>query len=285
MARRMTPAQARAALRRLQNEQKQAINQYNAAVRKTNRAIDQYNREAKAHNARVRANRQRLRREIARLNRTPTATRTVIQASTVTLHAAYERVDVEFDSGLLGDEAADLVDLAEAEVANSASVANAFAGEAAAADSEDEGSVGQALAAVDEDLYRRWQGALFALDPRNPEAARHFCTSAREVVLALIERGAPDRDVLAADPAAPRAQDGRVARRAKLHFLLGRRGVTAQSMRTFVEVDVDDVMTLVREVNGGTHGTAGTYSLSALTAIKGRLVGALRLLTALVDPA
>lgn len=37
------------------------------------------------------------------------------------------------------------------------------------------------LAAISKDLDNRWRGTLFSLNPQNPDATRHFCTSAREL--------------------------------------------------------------------------------------------------------
>lgn len=38
----------------------------------------------------------------------------------------------------------------------------------------------------------RWKGALFSLSPTNPDAAQHFCTSAREVLTSMLDIAAPD---------------------------------------------------------------------------------------------
>jgi hypothetical protein len=41
---------------------------------------------------------------------------------------------------------------------------------------------------------------LFVLSPNNPDAARHFCTIAREVLTSLLDIAAPDSSVLASNP-------------------------------------------------------------------------------------
>ena len=56
------------------------------------------------------------------------------------------------------------------------------------------------LASFSMDLVSRWTGALFALNPTNPDAARHFCTSAREVLTSILDIAAPDSAVLEASP-------------------------------------------------------------------------------------
>lgn len=177
-----------------------------------------------------------------------------------------------------------LVDLAESEVANSAQVANGTDGTGDDALTGEADDVAEALAALSSDLHSRWAGALFALSPDNPEAARHFCTSARETLLALIELRASDDVVLAADPECA-LHNGRPARKSKLTYLLAQYGSRSANLGDFVDSDVDDVIMLVREVNGGTHGTAGRYDLATLTAIKRRVEGAVRFLTTIVQAA
>ncbi|MED7929564.1 hypothetical protein SMD20_35365 [Nonomuraea sp. LP-02] len=158
--------------------------QYNRMVdaynRKLKQAVNKHNREVRAHNARVRANRQRLNAEIARLNRQHSTTRYVtVQTFTIALHTAYTRVDEQ--SELWNERGQELADLAEAETANSAHVANILLGETVDdAEETEETSLTDELSALSPDLHSRWEGARFAINPRNPDAARHFCTSARE---------------------------------------------------------------------------------------------------------
>lgn len=62
--------------------------------------------------------------------------------------------------------------------------------------------------AFGQDLVDRWTGALFSLSPRNPDAARHFCTSTREVLIAMIDHAAPDSGVTTADSECDRTDRG-----------------------------------------------------------------------------
>jgi len=48
---------------------------------------------------------------------------------------------------------------------------------------------------ISTDLGDRWQGALFSLNPHNPDASRHFCTSVREIFTQVIDIKAPDYSV------------------------------------------------------------------------------------------
>ena len=127
---------------------------------------------------------------------------------------------------------------------------------------------------VGQDLVDRWVGALFALSPANPDAARHFCTSAREVVITMLDASAPDPEVLTADPRCEMTDRGAPTRRAKITYLLIRHGVTAGEITELVADDMDNVLSLFRTFNNGTHGHAGRFSLTELTALRTRVESA-----------
>ena len=285
MARRITPAQLRSRLRQAEQKQRQAINRYNAAVRRYNRelkrAVDRYNRDVAAHNARVRANRQRLKREIARLNSAKATTRYVTyQRSVVALRQSFSRIAASAEKGTWRG-GTDLLDLTEGETANSVAVLNALIGDGATRDgsaidvSLQSTEIGHELAEISPELDARWRGALFALNPSNPDAARHFCTSAREILSTILNVTAPDDEVLASNPGAERTPEGRVTRRARIRYCLDRRGASDPDLEAFVEEDLENVITLFRDFNDGTHGSAGRFDLAQLAAIKRRVEDAI----------
>lgn len=287
MPRRITPSQLKSMVRRAERQQRQAFNAYNREVAQHNtkvkRAVDEYNREVDRHNARVRRDRQRLIGELRRLERQASSTRYVpVQTSARALSQAYDRVDVEAESWTGAGPA--LADLAEAETANSAAAANALLGDQPEAEGEGT-AINNELVEISEDLDKRWRGALFSLDSRNPDAARHFCTSAREILTRVIEFEAPDEEVLNAMPSCEKRDDGRPVRRAKIGYLLSKSGADHESLLDFVDTDVDDVLKLFRVFNDATHGEAGVFDLNALRALKRRVEGAIRFLSAIVRPA
>lgn len=318
MPRRVTPAQFNNMVRRAERERQRAISDYNrkarahntkvkravadynrdvdrhnaavkkqkrdaeAAARQQKREIDTYNRRVDTHNRRVRQNRQRLFNELKRLDRQSSAVQYVpVQASVRTLSHAYEQVDMASESW--SGTGVALADLAESETANSAAAANALLGEAT--DVGQEGTViTDELRVISPDLDRRWQGALFSLDSRNPDAARHFCTSAREILTGVIEQEAPDDVVLETMPDCEKLESGKPVRRAKISFLLAKSGADHDTLREFVETDVGDVVQLINVFSSATHGDAGVFDLSALRAMKQRVEGAIRFLSAIVRP-
>ncbi|MCY4369792.1 MAG: hypothetical protein OXF41_10365 [bacterium] len=227
MARRMTPAQARAALRRAQSQRKQAIDKYDRDVRAYNQkvrahnarrkqAVEKLNREIRSYNTRVRQNQRRRNTELNRLRAsTPSSSRYVVSVWTV--QRSFDRLDVMGAGNLLQD---DLFDLSEGEAANSAATLNALIARAEPSktseteiDALKQTTITSELSVFSTDLDQRWRGAIFSLDPRNPDAARHFCASAREMLAGLLTLAAPDDDVIKANPNFIKTPNGDVSRR------------------------------------------------------------------------
>jgi hypothetical protein len=283
MARRVSPSQLRSKLRQAESRRRQAVSNYKAAVRNLQRAVDNYNRDARAHNARVRANHRRLQTEIARLNGQRSTNRfSVTRTSTITLHTAYRQVDAVAEAENWTGRNLALVDLAETETINSARVSNALLGEPVEEDELEDTSLTDELSSLSEDLDHRWQGARFALNPRNPDAARHFCTSAGELIIQLIDLKASDEAVIIAKPDCQRHIDGRPARRAKIDYLLERYGAAHPTLAEFLDTDINDVLDLFKVFNDGTHGGSGKFDLATLRTVKVRVEGAVRFLSTLI---
>lgn len=290
MVRRVTPTQLKSMLNKAQREARQAANKYNSAVRKHNtsvkRAVDAYNREVRTYNSRARSNRRRLEAEINQLRRQRSTTRYVVtQTSAWQLQQAYIHVDEAATAGNWINQSALLADLAEAETANSAHVANTLLGEAEAADDDRELAetfISNELSSLSDDLDQRWRGALFALNPRNPDAARHFCTSSREVMIQMLDMKAADRDILATMSDCQKTREGKPTRKAKIMYLLGPTDAGEGSLGEFIERDINDVLELFNVFNSGTHGAAGKFDFRQLTALKERVEGAIHFLSTVI---
>lgn len=243
MVRRVTPSQFKSLVRQHQQKlnreitkfnqaQRKAVNEYNAAVRKVNAertrrrqayltAVAQYNRAVSAHNSRVRVDRARASRVVAQLQSGTATSYATVRVTTVEMVDRFERIQAE---PVYSTEHADIIRLAQAEVDNSISVAETlFDFEPDQVDStgdEPSGILGY-LGDLSEDLLARWKGAMFAMNPVNPDAARHFCTSAREIFTDILEGWASDEDVLAANPNCQMTPNGsKPTRRAKIQYLL-----------------------------------------------------------------
>lgn len=269
-------------MRKQQQKQRQAINKYNQDVRRHNskvkRTVDDYNREVRAHNSRVRANQRRLKSELTRLGqqKTRVSTRYVVyQASTRTLVKSYDQLDRRAEEGQLDSRFDRVLDLSERETANSVSVANTLLSEETDSNEEvdnlRDAELADQLREISPDLDDRWRGAVFALDLKNPDAARHFCTSAREIFTEVLEMKAPDDDVFSLFPDCDKTERGNATRRSKIRYVLHISGMTDETLEDFVEEDVENILQLFKVFNDGTHGSAGKFGLQQLNAIKKRV--------------
>lgn len=292
MAQRISPSQFRSQLRQAQNKlreavqkQKQAVDRFNREVRAYNanrqRAVDDFNRAARAHNAQVRSNRRKLEQELRKLQSLSSSTRTQrVTVSARSVHTAFVEVRQRYQGGV--SYPADLYELFEDEAANSLRAANAIDGGDAAESDEiaaiQATTLGWELEAFSPDLAGRWHGALYALSPRNPDAARHFCASARECLVALLDIVAPDHVVKREISGCTYTDDGRLTRRSKLKYLLVRKGLVDDALEDFVNADVEDILGLFRVFNDGTHGQVGRFDLNELVAVKQRAEGGIRFL-------
>lgn len=298
----MTSSQARAAIR-------QAQARHRDAVRKANRAIDDHNRKARAHNAKVRRavndynravdtynrdvreHNSRRRQALTRYNRAAreyNRRSAQVRTTTRTTHIqSVERVQQSFTRLESSERRAghhDLLDLSEREAANSAEALTALLDppddDAPPTDAELDGlrstTTTSELRTFNADLDSRWRGALFALHPDNPDAARHFCTSAREAVSNLLLLAAPDDVVKSANPDYMKTPNGDVSRRARLHYCLTINEGEDDELLDFVEADIDNLIDLFDDFNSGTHGQSGRFPLTELGALKTRVEDAIR---------
>ena len=280
MPRRLSSSQIRSKLRQTQTKQRQAIENWNSGIRTYNnkvrqynserrRAIDAYNREVRSYNARARANRSRLRSAVQSLStQTITVRYSSFHTSAANLYSAYERLDNSDADPFLSD-------LAERDTANSVTLLNTLLEDSShvrVVDGELASTkLSESLSRYSTDMQDRWFGAIFALNPRNPDAARHFCTSAREILADILNTEAPDSEVLSRFPDCQVTGQGTPTRRAKIHYCLNRSGLNNGVLEDFIEVNINDLSVLFKDLNAGAHGPAGRFSLPQLTAIKTRV--------------
>jgi len=286
MARRISSSQMQSKLRQInskirqaQTKQKQAINKYNQEVRK-------HNTKVRAHNSRVRANRDRLKRELQKLARSASKPQYVtFRTSVETVQRSYSALEQRAGADVYSERFDRFLDLSEREAANSASVMNVLQGDMPENETEDEppaSEIDHILNAISQDVHDRWHGALFALSPKNPDAARHFCTSARELLTEILERFAQDVDVKQALPDCELTQQGKPTRRAKIRYFFHQQGISDDAVTDFVETDMENVVQLFRVFNDGTHGSSGRFEHNKLLAIRARVEGAVSFLWGII---
>lgn len=320
MVRRMTPSQYNSWLREQQRKQEQAVRRYNQEVDRVNRAnkaaaeksvrdynrevervnrhnqslVDDYNRKVQRHNQNTRSAVAKYNRAVAAHNaqvqrdrqqrlaalRSTTSSRYVeVRSSAIELSDQFDRIErsertPEYDN---------LLALSEREATNSAAAAEALlADEPTAPENSQDTGILEYLAGFSQDLCDRWRGALYSLSPTNPDAARHFCTSVREIFTEILDKWADNEDVLQADPQCELTPNkSSPTRRAKIRYLLKRRGADTPEMLGFVEKDIDDILQLFYVFNEATHGAAGKHSFSKLQSIRQRVEGGIMFLAAI----
>ena len=280
MARKVTPSQLNSIIRRAQSQQRQAVQKINREIDRVNRAnkkvVDDYNREVRRHNSRVQANRQKLATAIQRIEqeaRKPTRITYTVQSRTV--YQSYQQLNERYEAGLYPEHFNETLDLAEREASNSAELESLLGEEPSGNQDEPQFEADpkliDTLSRIQHDLPDRWRGALFSLSPRNPDAARHFCTSAREIFVKIFDVRAPDATVKAAVADCDLTPQGSPSRRSKIRYLLARQSLADETLENFIDADVDNILSLFRVFNDGTHGNAGAYGSTQLAAIKNRV--------------
>lgn len=240
------------------------------------------NRAVSSHNAKIRIDRARTSRIVTELRSRTSTSYPAVRATTVDMVDRFNRIQP--DPIQRGDYA-NIMRLAEAEVDNSISVAETLFDvdtEESIEGADEPSGILCYLGDLSEDLLARWKGAMFAMSPANPDAARHFCTSAREIFVDILEGWASDEEVLATDPDCQMTPNGsKPTRRAKIQYLLSLKGADTPEMIGFVDADIDNVLALFKDLNSATHGPAGRFEFAKLRAIRKRVEGGIMFLASI----
>lgn len=294
MVRRISSAQLRSQLRQIQQKQRNAVNRYNHAVKahnqNVNRAINKHNQEVRNHNARNLSNRRKLQTALRQfeVHSASIQSRHVsFRTSVATLHQKYDHFVEHSAREYEGTPLEYVVDLVESENTNSLETMNSLAEDEKETDEDPQvlqhTAISNELITISPELDARWQGAMFSLNPKNPDAARHFCTSAREIFTEILETRAPNEEVLSSLPTCERTAQGGPTRRARIQYILNLRNMNDRYLEDFVDSDMNNIIELFRDFNNGTHGSAGKYSLQQLLSIKTRVEGGIIFLSRLVS--
>lgn len=283
MARRINVSQLKSELRRIENKQRQAIENYNRQVRQHNNAVrqfvnrynaavDRYNSAVRQHNAKVQHNRQIVQREIRKLNQGQTVTVHRQYTSTLrVMQTSYAAINDYYDEGVeISPEQEHILDLVDKEQLNSLITTNMVFDDQIPQENTEDVEIGNKLILVSQDLLNRWKGAVFSLNPNNPDAARHFCTSTRELFTEFIELKASDADVFAYNPMAEKTERGNATRKEKIRYMM-RNSNMDSSVIDFADADITNILELFHILSDGTHGAAGKYEYNKLMQVKRRV--------------
>ncbi len=269
----------RQAERQAQSKLSQAINSYNRDIKKSinayNQAVRNYNTLVRSYNSAVRKNRQIIQREVVKLNSHNT---TNFVTSVRNMQTYYNRIVNTYPEGVnVSPEENRILDLIENENANSIITANLIENNVLPTENTEDVKIGDKLKLVSEDLNNRWQGALFSLNPNNPDATRHFCTSTREIFVSFIDLKAPDAEVFAYNPTCQKTEKGSPTRKEKIKYMM-RNKMSDDNIVSFADANIDSIVKLIFELSGGTHGEAGKYSFEQLNQVKKRVEGGINFL-------
>ena len=267
MVRKISTSQLRSQLRRLESKQRTAINNYN-------RAIKNYNTQVRKINNELRRNQQKIKSELSKPNSGLRIT-TTYSTSVRTLNVSYQRVTDNYEVlENTNSKQEQLYDLIEQENANNLVVANTLNNPNDTAEIEgslNDSMIGDKLKILSPDLNDRWNGALYSLNPKNPDATRHFCTSSREIFTDIFDNYAHDEEVFNMFPNCDKTERGNATRRWKIKYFLNKKGIELKGADEFIDNDIDNILELYHILSDGTHGYAGRYTFIQLKAIKKRV--------------
>lgn len=252
-------------------------NQYNREMRKVERKLNQeinnYNRAVRKYNTELRHNQSKIKSELAKLQRNSTVrVKSNYEISVISVNQSYNQLNQKYDFNGEG-QYTDLLQGIEEENANNLEVANVVLNNEETDNEEyslEDTLISNKLLNISEDLNNRWMGAIYALNPKNPDATRHFCTSTREIFIQIIDTKAQEEDVIKIFPNCEKTDNGSVTRRSKIKYLLYQKGVNDVDMEEFIHSDIENILSLLYELNGGTHGKSGKYTINQLKSIKKR---------------
>ena len=277
---RFNKSQVKSKIRHIQNKYNQGMRKIE---RQINHKINDYNRAVKRYNSNLRQNQSKIKSELMKFQRNSTirVSSSTYKISVINVNQSYDRLSQKYDFEDNSNRYRNFLEKIEEENANNLEVANVILNNDETNNegySLEENIVSNKLLNISKDLDNRWKGAIFSLNPKNPDATRHFCTSTREIFIQIIDTKAKDNDVIHAFPDCEKTNNGTVSRRSKIKYLLHKKGVNDIDIENFVHTDIENILSLLYELNGGTHGQAGKYSINQLKSIKKRVENGLNFL-------
>lgn len=122
------------------------------------------------------------------------------------------------------------------------------------------------------DLIQMWEGAKAVLNStNNPDYARHFITSLRELLTHFIQRLAPDKEICKWTSSPDDFHDKRPKRRTRLNFIC--RSINHDNFSNFLKKDIDSTLELIDLFQRGTHKVGSPYTRNQLIALKAKFEG------------
>ena len=282
MVKRMNISQLNSKMRQIQNKTNQQLKRIQRDTerqikRETTKMINDYKKN-------IRKNYQKLQKELNRFNNSQHMT-TKYTISVRNLNSSYEKVNATYNQLNSTTKEKEIFNYIEQENVNNLTVANMLISSEAEEDIDTElqdNVIGDQLKKLSDDLNNRWLGAIFALNPHNPDATRHFCTSTREIFTEIFDKYAKDKEVFSIFPDCDKTDRGNATRKSKIKYFLYKKGIDIKNADEFIDNDIDNILELYHILSNGTHGEAGRYSIIQLKAIKKRVEDVINFLCSIV---
>lgn len=276
MVTRINTSQLKSKIRQSQNKLNNSIRNYNNAVKKMqseyNRSINKYNTEVRKYNRQLRANNVKINQELTKLKSISNSSNSYIKIVYKT-NDYYKKVTDYYENKELTTLEENIVEKIENENNNNLFVANVLENNQLTTQTNcslQDSKISDKLLSISPDLKNRWTGALYSLNPNNPDATRHFCTSTREIFTSIFDT-ATDEKVFSVFPDCDRTDRGNATRRAKINYFLNKKGLNVSEIGDFIDSDIDNILELYHVLSDGTHGIAGRYTIIQLETIKTRV--------------
>ncbi len=282
MVKRMNISQLNSKMRQIQNKTNQQLKRIQRDTerqikRETTKMINDYKKN-------IRKNYQKLQKELNRFNNSQHMT-TKYTISVKNLNSSYEKVNATYNQLNSTTKEKEIFNYIEQENVNNLTVANTLISSDAEEDIGTElqdNVIGNQLKKLSDDLNNRWLGAIFALNPHNPDATRHFCTSTREIFTEIFDKYAKDKEVFSIFPDCDKTDRGTATRKSKIKYFLYKKGIDIKNADEFIDNDIDNILELYHILSDGTHGEAGRYNIIQLKAIKKRVEDGINFLCSIV---
>lgn len=132
------------------------------------------------------------------------------------------------------------------------------------------------LADLDNKLIKLWQGAKAALSSKNPDKARHFAISLRELFSHVIHYLSPEDKIKDWNSDPNLFVNGKPTRKTRLLYIC--RHVNNGPFEKFVQKDIDALLEFLNLFQKGTHSIDEDYNEEQLSVMLMRMESALRFL-------
>ena len=132
------------------------------------------------------------------------------------------------------------------------------------------------LSQFDKSLIKLWQGATQAVTSSNPDAARHYSISLRELLTHIIHRLAPDDQIRSWSDSPELYHDGKLTRRARLLYIC--RGINHEPFSRFLRKDIDSILACFELFQEGAHAIDANLSTIQLDLLRIRTESSIRFL-------